>query len=118
LLSLVAFALFLYLAYQFGCSTSPSRQLSTSSSESVVVPSSYLAWEGGVRYVMGSAKNMSSRGFRYVQISINLYNDSGVQVGSTIANVNNLAAGDTWAFKAVVIEDGVTRFEIKDITAF
>lgn len=66
----------------------------------------------GTLYIVGSVKNNSGRSYRYVEVNINLYDDEGNQVGSTIDNVTNLAAGDTWRFRAVALEDDVSRYKI------
>mgnify|MGYP000993857118 CR=1 FL=1 len=74
--------------------------------------------ESGVRYVAGTVRNNTNRQYSYVQVEINLYDDSGAQVGSTLANTNNLEPGGTWKFKALVLEDSATKFKIKDVTGF
>lgn len=73
--------------------------------------------DGLLRYVVGHIKNNTNRTYSYVQISINLYND-GTQVGSTLANVNNLEAGSTWEFKALITEDSATEYKIADISGW
>lgn len=74
--------------------------------------------EGPVLYVVGKVRNNRDRPYSYAQVMVNLYDDGDTQVGSTVANVNNLDAGKTWAFKAVVIEDAARRFEVKDVTGW
>lgn len=74
--------------------------------------------EFGVLMVTGAVKNLSKRNKGYVQVEINLLDDNGDIVGSTLANVNNLAGGKTWRFKAPVLEDDAARFEVKNITGF
>lgn len=74
--------------------------------------------EYGVRYVTGTVVNQSKREYGYVQVQINLYDTTGNQVGSTMANVNNLAAGGVWKFKAVILEDDATKFKVKEVTGF
>jgi hypothetical protein len=73
----------------------------------------------GVKYIAGSIKNNAGKTYSYVQVTINLYDTSGAQVGSTLANVNNLEPGGIWKFKAVVINaDDATNFKVKEITGF
>ena len=43
-------------------------------------------------YVVGSIRNNTDHSYQYVQVEINLYDRDGDQVGSTLANVDNLAA--------------------------
>jgi|LFRM01.1.fsa_nt_gb uncharacterized membrane protein len=70
------------------------------------------------RYIVGTVKNNSSREYSYVQVEINLYDDEGNQVGSTMDNTNNLEPGGTWKFKAIVLEDSATEYKIKDVSGF
>jgi hypothetical protein len=51
--------------------------------------------------ITGEVVNRRSHTLSYVQITFNLYDDSGAQVGSALANVNGLEPGSTWKFKAV-----------------
>ena len=73
--------------------------------------------DGLLRYVVGHIKNNTNRTYSYVQVSINLY-DNGTQVGSTFANVNNLEAGSTWEFKALITENSATEYKIADISGW
>lgn len=72
----------------------------------------------GARGVCGTIINNSDHSFSYVQVEINLLDKNGAVVGSTIANINNLDAGQQWKFQAPIIESGVTNYVIKDITSF
>ena len=76
-------------------------------------------WEhdGYLRYAVGHIRNNTNKTYRYVQISINLY-ENETQVGSTLANVNNLEPGATWEFKALVTADNATSYKITEITGF
>ena len=73
--------------------------------------------EGYLRYITGHIVNNSSKTYSYVQVSIGLYNGE-VLVGSTLDNVNNLAPGSTWEFKAIVTEDSATQFKIEEVTGW
>lgn len=74
--------------------------------------------DGFVQYVAGTVKNNTSRTYGYVQVEINLYDESGAQVGSTLDNTNNLEPGGTWKFRAPVFENGVKSYKIKNVTGF
>lgn len=71
-----------------------------------------------ISYVAGTIKNNNDHKVSYVQIEINLYDKSGAQVGSTMANIANLDAQGTWKFKAMVTEKTARSYKIKGITAF
>lgn len=74
--------------------------------------------EFGNLFITGTVKNNTKKQYTYVQVEINLYDDDDAQVGSTMANTNNLEPGGKWKFKAVVIEENVKSYKIKDITGF
>lgn len=74
--------------------------------------------DGYVQYAAGTVKNNSNRKYGYVQVEINLYDGEGNQVGSTLANANNLEPGATWKFRAPVFEDNVKQFKVVDVTGF
>jgi hypothetical protein len=72
----------------------------------------------GVGKVVGTLMNNTKKQYSYVQVEFNLYDDSGAQVGSTLANVNNLEPGGTWAFEAGVLEGRATQAKLKGVTNF
>ena len=74
----------------------------------------HLSWDG---HIGGTVRNNSSKTYRYVQVSINLYDPSGAQVGSTMANVNNLEPHNDWKFRALVT-NYFDRYQIKDVTGW
>lgn len=71
----------------------------------------------GNNFITGVIENQSGGEVSYIQVEINLYNNAGVQVGSTMANTNNLAAGGRWQFEAIAIED-YSDFEIQEVSGF
>ncbi len=70
------------------------------------------------RYVVGTVRNNSSKNYSYVQVEINLLDESGNIVGSTLDNVNNLGPGKSWKFKAIIMEKDAAKFEIKDVSGW
>ena len=74
--------------------------------------------EFGIRYIGGTIRNNTDKTYSYVQVQINLYDNSGAQVGSTLANINNLEPHATWRFKAIVLEDSAKTAKVKAITGF
>lgn len=72
----------------------------------------------GITHVKGVIKNTSTQTYSYVQISFNLYDSSGNQVGTASATINDLKAGGTWSFNAVSFSSNVSRFEFSSIDAF
>lgn len=99
--------------------TSSSTSTSTSTvSDLQLIESSVQPGDFGTKYIVGTIKNNGKRTYSYVQVTINLYDDDGAQVGSTLDNINNLEAGGTWKFKAMVFEEDATNYKIKEITGF
>lgn len=70
------------------------------------------------RYIVGTVKNNTNRTYSYVQVEINLYDDSGAQVGSTVDNTNNLEPGGVWKFKALIFDSDATKYKVKEIRGF
>ncbi len=80
-----------------------------------------LHWEKneyGNRFVVGTVKNTGTKTYSYAQVSINLYDSSGAQVGSALDNLNNLEPGGLWKFRAIVIEDTAENAKVKEISGW
>jgi hypothetical protein len=117
LLPFLGLGLFLFLSLGNATGSNLNSLLAQNTNGLVVVSHKAIADEYS-RYVVGIVKNNSNKHYKYVQVEINLYDKSGAQVGSTIANVNNLEPHGTWKFKAIIMEDNTKRYQIKGITAF
>jgi hypothetical protein len=74
--------------------------------------------ELGLGHITGHIKNNTDDTYAYVQVEINLYDEEGTQIGSTLDNVNNLEAGATWAFDALTGEEGASSYKIADVTGW
>lgn len=100
-------------------STSTTSNANTSSNPDLELLNAE-AQEGkyGNKMIVGSVKNNTNKEYTYVQVEINLYDDTDAQVGSTLANANNLEPGATWKFEAPILEENATKFKVKDITGF
>lgn len=101
-----------------GSVASGSSGSSSTASDLQLVESHVETGDYGTKYIVGSVKNNGAKTYSYVQVTINLYDNSGAQVGSTLANVNNLEPGGTWKFKAYWIEKDATNYKIKEITGW
>lgn len=56
--------------------------------------------DGSCYYINGIIKNNSSKLCPFVQISFNLYDKDGNQIGVAFACINNFEPGGTWKFTA------------------
>lgn len=66
------------------------------------ISSSYSSYLGYSASVVGKAKNISGKNLSYVQLEFSLYDAAGNNLGTALANINNLSSGDTWNFEATL----------------
>lgn len=71
-------------------------------------------------YIEGTLKNNSGKEASYVQVSFNLFDAEGNQIGTALANTNNLAKDGTWKFKALgtAQPDKVASYKLAEVTGF
>lgn len=63
-------------------------------------------------------KNNSGSDKGYIQISFTLYDADGNNIGTALANTNNLKDGGTWKFEAIALENDVKSFELDEVSGF
>jgi hypothetical protein len=68
--------------------------------------------------VTGIVENRRETKLSYAQISFNLYDSDGNQVGTALANVTGLAAGGRWKFEATGLADDVSAYKIDELTGY
>lgn len=70
--------------------------------------------------ISGVYTNKAGKDLNYVQVSYNLFDADGNQIGTALANTNNLADGGTWKFEAFgsAAVDEVASYKIGDVTGF
>lgn len=70
--------------------------------------------------ISGVYTNKAGKDLSYVQVSYNLFDADGNQIGTALANTNNLADGGTWKFEAIgsAAVDEVASYKIGDVTGF
>jgi hypothetical protein len=68
--------------------------------------------------ITGTVINRRDHKLSYAQISFNLYDASGAQVGSAIANINGLEPGGRWNFKATTFGADFVRYKFSDLSGF
>lgn len=82
---------------------------------------SYSEFLGYSASILGVAKNNTGKDLSYVQIEFSVYDSAGNNVGTALANINNLGAGDTWRFEATLLSFPNTRpssYKLADVTYF
>lgn len=78
------------------------------------------SWRSG-RYwssIAGTVKNNTNTQYSHVQVEINLYDNNGAKVGSTMATTDNLDPGGVWKFDAPVMEAKATGYKIVSVTGY
>ncbi len=60
----------------------------------------YNEYLGYSAVIKGTAKNTSGRNYSYASVEFSVYDASGNNLGTALANINNLGSGDTWRFEA------------------
>lgn len=68
-------------------------------------------------YISGVIKNNTDKKYSYVQITFALFDKDGNKVGTALANVNSLDAGETWKFEAIALKDFST-YKLDEITGW
>lgn len=72
----------------------------------------------GIMHIEGTLRNNTSRSYRYVAISFDVYNEQGDKVGDAFTNVRGLDSGQTWAFDALSFRPGGTRFRLGNVSGY
>ena len=71
--------------------------------------------------IAGTLTNNSGKERKYVQVEYTLYDADGNQLGTAMANVNNLKDGGTWKFEAYAFTsnpDEIASYELAGVTGF
>lgn len=66
----------------------------------VVTEPHLVKQEYGNIVIEGKLKNVSGRTLSYAEIMFALYDKDGAQIGSAVANINNLTDGSVWKYTA------------------
>lgn len=78
--------------------------------------------EYGMSYTIeGAIKNNTNKQYSYVQVTFNLYDNEGAQIGTAFTNINNLEPNGLWKFKAIgALGDGktVASYKLMEITGW
>ena len=69
-------------------------------------------------YIVGTIKNNSGMEKGYIEVTFTLYDANGNNIGTALANTNNLKDGGTWKFEAIALENDVKSFELDEVSGF
>lgn len=101
-----------------GSGDGASPAAASSTSELTATDVAFSRGQYGNSSITGKVANTTGKKLGYVQVEINLYDKGGTQVGSTLANVNNLEPGVTWKFEAPVVHERASSAKVAGISAF
>ncbi|WP_139298934.1 FxLYD domain-containing protein [Pseudobutyrivibrio sp. ACV-2] len=69
--------------------------------------------------IKGSLKNTTGRDLTYAQITFALYDDDGAQIGTAVANINNLEKDGIWKYSATPMTmESWSQYKLTDIDCF
>lgn len=69
-------------------------------------------------YIKGKVKNCKGRDLSYAQISFNLYDKDGAQIGTAFDNISGIKEDGVWKFEAMILEDDVDSWEFDSIDSW
>lgn len=99
-------------------STSSTEQKQTQTQEKFSLVDSEESYDGFAYYVNGTIKNNTDKQYSYVQVTFNLYDASGAQIGTAMSNINNLEGNGTWKFKAIGGTENAASYKLAEITGW
>lgn len=72
---------------------------------------------GFAYYIEGTIQNNTDKTYSYVQVSYNVYDSSNNNLGTCIANNNNLGGKETWKYKAICSGDAksIVSYKLNEI---
>lgn len=81
----------------------------------------YNEYLGYSAVIIGTAKNVSKRDYKYASVEFSVYDASGINLGTALANINNLGSGDSWYFEAILlnfVSSRPTSYKLVEITTW
>ena len=70
-------------------------------------------------YIEGTIQNNTNKTYSYAQVTFNIYDKDGNQLGTAVDNINNFQANGTWKYKAYgFTTEKVARCEFVEITGW
>lgn len=117
-IAFIVASILIYFAIDAVVSTDKTSKLDVSGCTLSVEYNEYLGYSAKIE---GIAKNNSKKNYSYVSVEFSVYDSSGNNLGTALANINNLLSGDSWNFKASLLSFPSTRptsFKLVEINAW
>ena len=73
--------------------------------------------QAGKPVLKGSISNATPQTIKLATATFTLFNKKGVELGTSIATVDNLEPGFAWTFEAQILQEGVTSAKFAGFTA-
>lgn len=86
--------------------------------ESLSIAETEVAQDGGFIAIVGKATNTSGGPIGNAFVKINLFDAQGTLIGNTMAYASNIAAGQTWRFKAPITVREVASYKVVEVLAY
>lgn len=101
-------------------SSDSSTNSSTTKSEKFTLVSDEMTTDSiGSCYIEGTIQNNTDKTYSYVQVTFNIYDKDGNQLGTAIDNINNLEANGVWKYKAMgLTSEKVATYKFVEITGY
>lgn len=100
---------------QVGTTTIQKEEKFTLESDSITEKNSFAM------YIGGTIKNNTDKQYTYVQVTFNIYDADGAQLGTAIDNINNLEANGIWKYNAIFTGNDVKNavsYKLVEITGW
>jgi len=101
-----------------GTTTTSTYELELSNISMTCEYNEYLGYSVSIK---GSARNTTRKNLSYAQIEFAVYDANGNNLGTALANINNLMAGDNWQFEATLFDFPSTKpasYKLVDVTTW
>lgn len=100
--------------------TNQEVKTSTTATEKFTLVSDEMTTDSiGSTYIEGTIKNNTDKTYSYVQVTFNLYDADGAQLGTAVDNINNLEPNGTWKYKAIgLVTEKVASYKFVEITGW
>ena len=100
-------------------SNNSSSILSNLTKDRFTLVSSEMSNDSFSCYIEGTIKNNTDKTYSYVQVTFNIFDANGNQLGTAVDNINNFQANGTWKYKAIgLTTEKVAKYEFVEITGW
>lgn len=70
------------------------------------------------RYITGIAVNQSTTTYSIFGLTFDLYDSAGNIVGNTSDSIQNFRPGQSWRFKAMIMEESTAKYQLSGMSGY